>query len=812
MLSPFQAFMTALAASIGTGNIAGVATAVVSGGPGALFWIWCYGFFATAIKFAEAVLGVRYRSLGSGGLSAGPMRYLSDGLGLRRLGWLYALVAGIAALTTTPFAQPNSIAVVLDSQFKVPTLATGILVAVLTWLVIIGGVTSIGRAAEKLSPVKVTLYLVGGLLVLVFHADRLPETIALVFREAFSPPRGDGQRRRDRDDDGHALRARARHVRERGRIRHRRLRLRDGPERPAGAAGLRRGHGGLRHLLRDLDDQRAHDPGDGRLALGLTSTAAVAEAFNHAVPVAGGWVVAFCAFLFGYTTLIGWAYYGEQSLGYIFGPRVITPYRWVYCGLVVLGAVSKVDLVWAWGDLMNGLQVFPNLVGVVGLSGVVAALLRRTSQRAARRAPGKGSDRLRERGELPPRWLRLPGRAAVRRVSLEEAARELGRRSTSTAGPGSRQAFRAYQAAFAPVAHRICYAVKANGNGAILRLMAGLGAGADIVSGGELLAAVRAGFPPERIVFAGVGKTDAEIALGLEHGIGEWNAESEDEIGRIAAAAASRGTVARVSLRVNPDIDPRSHPYVSTGLREAKFGIDIGLAPGILRRARERAGVEIVGLQCHIGSQITELEPLAAAARALAGLSRQLLDEGFSLRTIDVGGGLGVSYDGKGAPDVAGLASAILPAVERLPLTLVLEPGRSLVAGSGVLLTRVLYVKGGHEKTFVVVDAGMNDLLRPALYGAFHRVEPVRSRGRAAELVDVVGPVCETSDFLARRRELERPEPGDLLAVRDTGAYGFAMSSNYNMRPRAAEALVEDGRVRLVRRRETFDDLVRTEV
>ena len=397
-------------------------------------------------------------------------------------------------------------------------------------------------------------------------------------------------------------------------------------------------------------------------------------------------------------------------------------------------------------------------------------------------------------------------------VPLSDVARELGTPLYVYSRAGIEEAYRAYEEAFAQVPHRICYAVKANGNGAILRLLAGLGAGADIVSGGELLAARRAGFPAERIVFAGVGKSKAEIALGLEHGIGEWNAESEDEIARIGAAAAERGTVARVSLRVNPDIDPRSHPYISTGLREAKFGVDIGLALGILRRARARAGIEVVGVQCHIGSQITDLEPLAAAARALAGLSRQLLDEGFPLRTIDIGGGLGVSYDGKGAPDAFGLASAVLPAVERLPLLLVLEPGRSLVASSGVLLTRVLYVKDGHAKKFVVVDASMNDLLRPALYGSFHHVEPVVPRGRAAELVDVVGPVCETSDFLARRRELERPEPGDLLAVRDVGAYGFVMSSNYNLRPRAAEALVEDGRARLIRRRETFDDLVRTEV
>jgi alanine or glycine:cation symporter, AGCS family len=374
ILSPFQAFMTALAASIGTGNIAGVATAVVSGGPGAVFWIWCYGFFATAIKFTEAVLGIRYRSLSGERLSAGPMHYLRDGMGLPRLGWTYALVAGVAALTTTPFTQPNSIAVVMESQFKIPTLVTGIVVAVLAWLVIIGGVKSIGRAAEKLAPAKVGLYLVGGLLVMATHYTRLPETFVLIFREAFSTKAAAGG----------AL----------GML----VAMRYGLAR--GIYANEAGYGTAAVAYGSARSERPVQQGlnavmevfivsfvtssisafavllSGAWKSGLTSTAAVAAGFNSAMPVVGGWIVAFCAFLFGYTTLIGWAYYGEQFLEYIFGPRITLPYRWVYCGLIVFGAISKVELVWAWGDLMNGLQVFPNLVGLIGLSGVAAAMLR----------------------------------------------------------------------------------------------------------------------------------------------------------------------------------------------------------------------------------------------------------------------------------------------------------------------------------------------------------------------------------------------------------------------------------------------------
>ena len=373
------------------------------------------------------------------------------------------------------------------------------------------------------------------------------------------------------------------------------------------------------------------------------------------------------------------------------------------------------------------------------------------------------------------------------------------------------EAYRGYQRAFAPFPHRICYAVKANGNGHLLRLFAELGAGADIVSGFEMKAALRAGFPPERVVFAGVGKTEDEIELGVELGIGDVNAESEAEIARISAAATRRGRIVKVSLRVNPDIDPRSHPYISTGLRENKFGVDIALAPDILRRARALPGLRIAGLQCHIGSQITDLAPLGQAAREVAALSRGLLDEGFPLEMIDLGGGLGVDYEGGRLPDPDRLAEQILPALTGLPLTLFLEPGRSLVAPAGVLLTRVSYLKENRGKSFVIVDAGMNDLLRPSLYEAFHRIEPVVARDRAVVRVDVVGPVCETGDFFARDRELPAVEPGDLLALRDAGAYGFVMASNYNQRPRPAELLIEDGVPRLVRRRETFEDLIRTE-
>jgi alanine or glycine:cation symporter, AGCS family len=377
-LSPFQAFMTALGASIGTGNIAGVATAIVSGGPGALFWIWVYGFFATAIKFSEAVLGVQFRVTQGERVWSGPMYYLRDGLKSPFLASTYALVAAVAALTTTPFTQPNSIAVVWQSEFGVPTWMAGVAIAVLTWLVIIGGVKSIGRVLEKLSPIKVGLYLAGGLVVIVTHISVVPEVLALVVSEAFSTRAALGTAA------GAAVMVGIRYGIARGIYAN---------EAGYGTAAVAYGTAksarpeqqGLNAVMEVFIISFVTSTISAMTILvtgawesGLTSTAAVASAFNASMPVVGGWIVALCVFLFGYTTLIGWAYYGEQFFEYILGVRVTMPYRWIYCGLIVFGAQARVETVWAWGDLMNGLQIFPNVVGLIGLSGVAAMFARRT--------------------------------------------------------------------------------------------------------------------------------------------------------------------------------------------------------------------------------------------------------------------------------------------------------------------------------------------------------------------------------------------------------------------------------------------------
>ena len=380
-LSPFRTFMTSLGATIGTGNIAGVATAIVTGGPGALFWIWAWGLIAMAIKFTEAVLGVYYRRAGEGRLLAGPMIYLADGLKAPRLGWIYAFVAGIAALTTTPFIQPNSIADVMGSQWQVPKLATGIVLAVLSFVIIIGGVKSIGRALEKLAPLKVLLYLVCGGVVLLIHVGQIPAVLWMVVRGAFNTDAALG------GTAGAGIMIAMRYGIARGIYAN---------EAGYGTAGVVYGAArskdpfqqGLNAVLEvfivsfvtssisalSILVTGVWKTGDGQQQ--LNGAAAVASAFETAMPGIGGSVVTVCVFLFGFTALIGWSYYGEQSLEYIFGPKVVLPYRWTYCALVVLGATSKVDLVWNWGDLMNSLQIFPNLIGIIGLSGVVAKIVR----------------------------------------------------------------------------------------------------------------------------------------------------------------------------------------------------------------------------------------------------------------------------------------------------------------------------------------------------------------------------------------------------------------------------------------------------
>ena len=372
--------------------------------------------------------------------------------------------------------------------------------------------------------------------------------------------------------------------------------------------------------------------------------------------------------------------------------------------------------------------------------------------------------------------------------------------------------YRAVDEAFASYPHSLHYALKANSTLAIARLLRSLGAGADANSGGEIDVALRAGFIPDQIVFTGVGKTAAELAQAIDLGVLSINAESEGEVERIEQIASGRGVRTRIALRLNPDIDAQSHPHISTGLKSNKFGMPVDAARALCRRFAHSTGVEIVGLHIHVGSQITNLEPLRRAAESVVALARELRDTGVAIEHIDLGGGLGVSYDGSRVPTAREYADALLPVVRDSGLHLVLEPGRNIIAPAGVLLSRVVDVKpqpGG--KHFVILDAGMTELMRPMLYGAYHAIEPVADPGGAEMLVDVVGPLCETSDTLGKDRMLRAPAVGDLMAVRDTGAYAAVMASNYNRRPMAAEVLVENGEWRVIRRRQTIDDLLALE-
>ncbi len=390
-------------------------------------------------------------------------------------------------------------------------------------------------------------------------------------------------------------------------------------------------------------------------------------------------------------------------------------------------------------------------------------------------------------------------------VPLARIAEEFGTPCYVYSRAALTDAFQRYDRAFGARAHLVCYAVKANSNLAILNLFARLGSGFDVVSGGELARVIAAGGEPGRTVFSGVGKTEREMREALAAGILGFNVESESELLRLERVAGKMGRHAPVSLRVNPDVDVRTHPYISTGLKQSKFGIAFRDAMRLYRLAHSSRHLKVVGIDCHIGSQLVEVEPVADAVRKVLKLADSLASEGIEMEHIDLGGGLGIRYADEVPPTQDAWVKALLDAVGDRPQSLLVEPGRSLVGNAGLLLTRVEYLKHGEAKNFAVVDAAMNDLIRPALYDAWHEVRAVKDSGAAA-VYDVVGPVCESGDFLAKERPLAIDE-GSLLAIMSAGAYGMSLSSNYNTRPRAAEVVVDGGRFHLIREREQVEDL-----
>ncbi len=398
-------------------------------------------------------------------------------------------------------------------------------------------------------------------------------------------------------------------------------------------------------------------------------------------------------------------------------------------------------------------------------------------------------------------------------TALAEIAAGAGTPCYVYSGSGILERYQDYDRAFGDIPHTICYAVKANANLAVLKLLAEAGAGFDIVSGGELFRVLKAGGDPRKVVFSGVGKTSGEIDYALEQGIFEFNCESEPEIELLDAVAGRRGVRARVAVRVNPDVDASTHPYISTGLREHKFGIDIADIEQVYQRARRLENIALESVSCHVGSQLLDTGPMLEAIGKMLLLVDRLRGAGFSIGHIDLGGGLGVPYRGsEQRPEIAEFVAKLRQMLAGRNLHAIVEPGRSITGEAGVLLTRVLFRKRNGEKEFVIVDAAMNDLIRPALYQSHHEVVPVIRDVREQIVADVVGPVCESGDFLARGREMPDMREGDLLAICTAGAYGFAQASNYNSRLRPAEVLVSGREWRVVRRRDTYADLIEAEL
>ncbi len=393
-------------------------------------------------------------------------------------------------------------------------------------------------------------------------------------------------------------------------------------------------------------------------------------------------------------------------------------------------------------------------------------------------------------------------------IPVQQIAQEVGTPVYIYSHATLERHFRVFDEAFQGLPHLICFSMKCNSNIAILNLFAKQGAGVDIVSGGELFRAVKAGVSPRKIVYSGVGKTAAEMAMALDANILFFNVESEEELYTLNEVASQKGKKAPISLRVNPNINPKTHPYISTGMKKSKFGIEVKQAFALYQKAAKLPGVEIVGLDCHIGSQLTQVRPFVDALRKLKELISSLRGKGISIRYLDLGGGLGIRYQDEAPPSPAEYAKAIKKELKELDLTLVFEPGRVLMGNSGILVTQTLYHKKGSAKEFVIVDAAMNDLIRPAFYGSYHDIQPVLKSNRKKKKVDIVGPICESGDFFAQNRQLPDVKSGELLAIFSAGAYGFAMSSNYNSRPRVAEVLVNGNHYHVIRKRETLEDLV----
>ena len=392
-------------------------------------------------------------------------------------------------------------------------------------------------------------------------------------------------------------------------------------------------------------------------------------------------------------------------------------------------------------------------------------------------------------------------------VSLKALAEEFGTPLYVYSGSYIRDRIRAYREAFPKAL--ICYAVKANFNPHIVALVKEEGAGADIVSGGELFISLKAGIEPSKIVYAGVGKTVKELEYAISSDILMFNVESFMELEVLDELAGKLGKKARIAIRVNPDVDPKTHPYISTGMKKSKFGVDIKTAKKEYEHARKLKNLQVVGIHCHIGSQILDVSPYIEASQKVVELYYDLVKEGFDIQYLDLGGGLGIKYKPEQSnPEPSDLAEAILPVVKEVKAKIILEPGRSVVGNAGILLTQVQFIKDKGHKHFVIVDAGMNDLIRPAMYEAYHHIVPVERKDRPYIKTDVVGPICETGDFLALDRELQAVERGEYLAVLSAGAYGFAMSSHYNVRPRACEVLVEKGKYRVIRHRDDYEYIV----